>query len=155
MRKNKRKNSPLNLRQRTIIEVRYRDGHSMKDIAKEIDRHPSTIIREIDGQPPKGVSKYIADVSHRKALQRIAKRGNKYKLDKNENLKKYVISKMKLGWSPEQISIRLSVDYRKDKNMQVSYEAIYQYVYAQIHRNGNGTVKKRSGHKTDTGDIRS
>lgn len=49
---------------------------------------------------------------------------------------------MKLGWSPEQISIRLSVDYEKDKNMRTSHEAIYQYVYAQIHRGGNGTVKK-------------
>lgn len=142
MRKSKKKNSPLTLRERTIIEVRYRDGNSIRSIAKEIDKNPSTVSREIDGKPPRGVGKYIADVSHRKALQRIAKRGNKYKLDKNENLKEYVISKMKLGWSAEQISIRLLVDYKRDKTMRASYEAIYQYVYAQIHRGGNGTVKK-------------
>lgn len=142
MRKNKKKNSPLTLRERTIIEVRYRDGNSIRSIAKEIGKNPSTVSREINGKPPTGVGKYIADVSHRKALQRIAKRGNKYKIDKNEDLKEYVINKMKLGWSPEQISIRLSVDYKRDKTMRSSYEAIYQYVYAQIHRNGNGTVKK-------------
>ena len=142
MRKNKKKNSPLTLRERTIIEVRYRDGNSIRSIAKEINKNPSTIFREIDGKPPTGVGKYIADVSHRKALERIARRGNKSKLDKNEDLKEYVINKMKLGWSPEQISIRLPVDYEKDKNMRASHEAIYQYVYAQIHRGGNGTVKK-------------
>jgi transposase, IS30 family len=26
--------------------------------------------------------------------------------------------------------------------MRISYEAIYQYVYAQVHRGGNGSVKK-------------
>lgn len=142
MSKNKKKNSPLTLRERAIIEVRYRDGNSIRSVAKEINKNPSTIFREIDGKPPAGIGKYIADVSHRKALKRIARRGNKYKLDKNENLKEYVINKMKLGWSPEQISLRLSVDYEKDKNMRTSHEAIYQYVYAQIHRGGNGTVKK-------------
>ena len=142
MRENKKKNSPLTLRERTIIEVRYRDGNSIRSIAKEIGKNPSTVSREIDGKPSRGVGKYIADVSHRKALQRIAKRGNKYKLDKNKDLKEYVISKMKLGWSPEQISLRLSIDYKRDKTMRSSYEAIYQYVYAQIHRSGNGTVKK-------------
>ena len=79
MRKNKVKNSPLTLRERTIIEVRYRDGNSIRSIAKEINKNPSTVSREIDGKPPIGVGKYIADVSHRKALQRIARRGNKYK----------------------------------------------------------------------------
>ena len=142
MRKNKRRNSPLTLRERAIIEVRYRDGNSIRSIAKEIEKNPSAVSREIGGKPPKGVGKYIADVSHRKALERIAKRGNKYKLDKNEDLKEYVINKMKLGWSPEQISLRLSLDYKRDKTMRASYEAIYQYVYAQIHRGGNGTVKK-------------
>lgn len=142
MRKNKKKNSPLTLRERTIIEVRYRDGNSIRNIAKEIEKNPSTVSREIDGKPPRGIGKYIADVSHRKALERIAKRGNRSKLDKNENLKEYIINKMKLGWSPEQISIRLSLDYKRDENMRASYEAIYRYVYAQINRDGNGTVKK-------------
>lgn len=113
-----------------------------RSIAREISKNPSTVFREIGGKPPRGIGKYIADVSHRKALERIARRGNRSKLDKNEDLKEYVIDKMKLGWSPEQISIRLPVDYKKDKAMRASYEAIYQYVYAQIHRGGNGTVKQ-------------
>lgn len=46
---------------------------------------------------------------------------------------------MKLGWSPEQISIRLPIDH---KGQEISYEAIYQFVYAQIHREGNGNIRE-------------
>lgn len=136
------KNSPLNLRERTIIEVRYRDGYSMRAIAKELGRDPGTISREIDGKPPRGRGKYIADIAHRKALGRIKKRGNISKIKKNERLRKYVKEKLKFGWSPEQIELRLPIDYPNDETMRISYEAIYQFVYNQIHRNGHGTVKK-------------
>ena len=57
MSKNKKKNSPLTLRERTIIEVRYRDGNSIRSVAKEINKNPSTIFREIDGKPPAGIGK--------------------------------------------------------------------------------------------------
>jgi IS30 family transposase len=137
-----KKNSPLNLSERTVIEVRYRDGFSMRDIAKELARSPGTISREIDGRPPRGSGKYIADIAHRKALERVGKRGNISKMDKNKKLKDYVIERLVLGWSPEQIEIRLPIDYPRDKSMRISYEAIYQYVYAQVNRGGNGTVKK-------------
>lgn len=59
----------------------------------------------------------------------------------HEPLRVYVIKKLKIGWSPEQIEIRLPLKYPKDTAMRISYEAIYQYVYAQIHRGGHGAVK--------------
>lgn len=138
----KKKNSPLNLSERTVIEVRYRDGCSMRNIAKELDRNPGTISREIDGRPPRGKGKYIADIAHRKALERIKKRGNVSKIEKNKKLRNYVKKKLKLGWSPEQIKLRLLIDYPNDKAMRISYEAIYQYVYAQVNRGGHGKVKE-------------
>ena len=139
----KKKKPPLDLRERTIIEVRYRDGNSMRNIAKELDRNVSTISREIDGKPPRGIGKYIADVSHRKVLERISNRGNISKIDKYTELKEYVIKNLKLGWSPEQISGRIKKDYPRNKIiMRISHEAIYQYVYNQFHRGGNGTLKK-------------
>jgi len=146
MRKNKTKNpkgcKPLTLRERIDIELMYRYGTSINNIAKKLGRNKSTISREINGKPPTGMDKYDADIAHRKALERITKRGNISILKRNKELRKYVIEKLKLGWSPEQISLRLSIDYEKDKNMRISHEAIYQYVYEQIHRGGNGFVKK-------------
>ena len=133
---------PLTLRERIDIESKYRYGMSITNIAKEIGRNKSTVSREVKNKPRRGIGKYDADISHRKALVRIAKRGNVSVIGRNEKLREYVVEKLKLGWSPEQISIRLPIDYREDKEMRISYEAIYQYVYNQVRRGGNGKVKK-------------
>jgi len=41
----------------------------------------------------------------------------------------YVTERLQGEWSPEEISKRLKVEYVWDMNMQVSHEAIYQYIY--------------------------
>jgi IS30 family transposase len=48
-------------------------------------------------------------------------------------LQAYVTTHLKLGWSPEQISATAPGD--------ISHEAIYQYIYAQVYRNGWGELK--------------
>lgn len=82
------------------------------------------------------MGKYQAHIAHAEALEnRHGKKGFRLK---NVLIQKYVVEKMKLGWSPEQISLRLPIDHNKKT---ISYEAIYQYVYAQVYRGGNGVVK--------------
>lgn len=134
--------TPLTLRDRIDIEQKYMYSVSITDIAQYLNRNKSTVSREVKGKDRTGKNKYRADVSHRKALERISQRGNVAILNKNKRLNDYVIDKIKLGWSPEQISGRLKKDYKNHKAMRVSYEAIYQFVYAQIYRGGNGKVKK-------------
>jgi IS30 family transposase len=144
MKKKKQSNgkSPLSLRERTIIELGWcRDGKTITDIANELDRNKSSISREIDGRPRRGLGKYNADVVHRKALDRIKKRGNTPKTVRVAGLKVYIEEKLVLGWSPQQISIRLPIIYKKDTAMRISYEAVYQEVYRRVHRGGNGAVK--------------
>jgi IS30 family transposase len=99
------------------------------------------VSREISGKPRKGIGKYDADIAHRKALERIGKRGNTPKTLRVAGLKVYIEDKLSLGWSPEQISIRLPIEYKKDIQMRISYEAIYQEVYRRVRRGGNGRVK--------------
>jgi IS30 family transposase len=135
--------SPLTIRERSIIEIRWcRDGKTVTDIAKELMRNKSSISRELKDIPRRGAGKYNADVAHRKALERIRKRGNIPKTVRAPGLKTYIEEKLVLGWSPEQISIRLPIAYKKDKVMRISYEAIYQEVYRRVHRSGNGAVKQ-------------
>ena len=124
---------------RIKIEIRYRDGWSLRKIAEYLGngRTAGSICREISGKPRKGIGKYQAHIAHEKALAgRIGKK--QFRL-KNKLIRNYVVEKLKLGWSPEQIALRLPIDHLKEN---ISYEAIYQYVYAQIYRGGNGTVKE-------------
>jgi transposase, IS30 family len=135
----------LTMRERSIIEIRYtKDNWNITQIAAEIGKHKSTVSRELKGKNRSGRNKYRADVANVKACERIEKRGNKSKISKDSELEKYIIEKLMLGWSPEQISGRIKKDYPLDITMHISYEAIYQYVYKQYYRNGNGSLKKES-----------
>jgi IS30 family transposase len=135
----KRTFKQLTLQDRIKIEIRYcLDNKSLRDIALELGNHRTagTISREIFGKPRKGYGKYQAHIAHAQALEK--RYGKKELRLKNELIQKYVVEKMKLGWSPEQISLRLPIDH---KGEHISHEAIYQYIYAQIERKGNGRVK--------------
>lgn len=139
--KKRKRFNRITYRERVIIENRYCvDKKKFSEIAKELNRPTSTISREIAGKPRIGMGKYSADRAQTKVEENRKKQGRKTKLN-YQPLKEYLIKKLRLGWSPEQIALRLPIDYPEDRKMRISYEAIYQYIYSQIHRNGNGTVK--------------
>lgn len=132
----------ISYKERVTIENRYCiDKKSMSDIASELGRSKSAVSREINGRPRMGNGKYTADKAQAEVEKKRGNQGRKSKFD-YEPLKEYVTEKLKLGWSPEQIEIRLPVDYLNDEKMRISYEAIYQHIYSQIHRGGNGALKK-------------
>lgn len=141
---NKAGNTPFTLRERSMIEVRWcRDSKNITEIAKELRRNKSSVSREIDGRPRKGQGRYHADRAHRKARDRIAKRGNTPKTAANANLRLYIETKMRDEcWSPEQIHLRLPIDFPDDETMRAAPETIYQEIYRRVHRGGNGAVKQ-------------
>src|SRR3989338_1544465 len=97
--KQKRRFSQLNLNDRIKIEIRYKDGWSLRKIADYLGngRTSGSICREIDGKPRKGIGKYQAHINHEKALnRRISKKSLQLK---NELIRNYVVEKLKLGWS--------------------------------------------------------
>lgn len=124
---------------RAIIGQKYKEGLSFEEIGKIIGRPKSTIFREINKYKSKELGFYRADVAHAKALNKRKYRGVRPRL-KNDLIRAYAIEKMKLGWSPEQIAIRLPIDHPGEN---ISYEAIYKFVYAQIYQNGNGKLKDK------------
>ena len=130
--------SQLTLTDRVKIEVKYRDGMNFRDIAAYLGngRTAGSISREIAGRRKNGHGKYQAHISHERALKR--RYGKKSSRLKNNLIRSYTKEKMKIGWSPEQISIRLPIDHPGN---EISHEAIYQFVYAQVRRGGNGLVK--------------
>ena len=134
----RKKFKQLTLDDRIRVEIKYREGLSLRDIAKHLGggRTAGSICREIGGQPRHGNGKYQAHISHGQALKK--RYGKKPTRLKTDFIRSYTKEKLKLGWSPEQISLRLPIDHYQNK---ISHEAIYQFIYAQVRCKGNGTVK--------------
>lgn len=142
--KNKQKKIPskrLDLSERIQIEIKYSQGFNLGEIAEHLGkgRNKSTISREIGGRPRNGFGKYQAYQANCRAEKREESRGKRDRL-KNEDIRVYVVEKLKLGWTPEQVEMRIGKEL--GKQYSISYEAIYQFIYSQVNRGGNGNIKK-------------
>lgn len=136
----------LTIHDRDLIEIRYCiDKKTVSAIAGELHRPLCTVTREIANKPRVGRGKYSAKVAQAEALSASARQGRKRKLDRNDELRALVTLKLKgdgtsgSGWSPEQIAghIKEHTDLEP-----VCTKTIYTYIYASIHRGGNGAVKE-------------
>jgi IS30 family transposase len=112
---------------------------SIRSIAAELGRSPSSVSREVQKNKPLHFARYTPRLAHERALEHRTHRGRIDRL-KNRMIRMYVHTKLKEGFSPEQIAGRMRIDIKE----QISHEAIYQYIYAQVHRSGRGDV--RPGH---------
>lgn len=100
----------------------------MKTIATLIQRHPSTITREVTAQCTYQRC-YRALRSHDRAVQVRHRQKQPKKLDRYPLLQAYVFSRLRQQWSPEEIAKRLRHEYPDDAHMHISHESIYTYIY--------------------------
>jgi len=123
----------LSIEERELMQQRLWQRKSLRQIAKELKRDPSTLSREI-GRNPSCERKlsYSPRLAQTRALKKRKSRGRTERL-KNNIVRSYVITHLKLRWSPEQIANRIKKDIPGNS---VSHEAIYQFIYHQIHRQG-------------------
>ncbi len=114
---------------RVRIEVLLREGYKQIEIADKLMVNRSTISREIRNRgTPSGYHAKQAEINYQ------LKRGKCHPRRKIEETRvgTYVLEKIRLGWSPETISGRLSLEIEwglRDKNEYVNPESIYQFVY--------------------------
>lgn len=101
-----------------------------RDIAKILNKHRSTIWRELRRNKTDNKSGYSARVAKLNVKQRRIRANRRFKkLDNNKWLKKYIDKKIELKWSPEQISGRLKIDHPNDRNKIIGKDSIYKYIY--------------------------
>ena len=132
-----KKRSPLalTLADREEISRGLALGHSLRSIAARIQRSPSTISREINRNG--GYDHYRATQADQAAWDR-AHRPKPCKLAGNQLLSRKVAEKLRLLWSPEQISGWLKVEFPDEEHNQVSHETIYRSLFVQA----RGVLKK-------------
>jgi transposase, IS30 family len=141
----KRHQTYLTYTQRCQISEFLARKMSISQIALALDKHKSTIYREIK----RGIKSdgKITLYNARYAMQKYKKqRENSKKLYKyTEKIKEYVIENLEKGLSPEQISGRLSID---NPDLSISHETIYKEIWAD--KKAGGTLYKylrRGGRK--------
>lgn len=104
-------------------------GNSFREIARQLNRHASTISREVSAG---GANKYIyravraQNRARRNAVKR--KKGKRF-INNDLRLKRYIYKKLRKKWSPKQIAEELKTDYPVDMTMRISPDTIYSYLY--------------------------
>ena len=122
----------LSLLERERIQDLHRSGLSIRKIAAEMKRSPSTVSRELRRNTV-SVRGYLPHTAHRLSVTRRA-RPRRPKLLANAELRGFVQSRLAKKWSPQQISNRLAKDFPDAPHMRVSTETIYQAIY--VHARG-------------------
>ena len=135
----------LSLGEREEISRGLAGGESLRVIAAQLGRAPSTVSREVAANG--GRRRYRACRADERSL-RQARRPKVAKLARCERLRAIVEAKLELRWSPQQISRWLVRAFPNDPEMRVSHETIYLSLFVQA----RGALRKeltrylRSGH---------
>ena len=121
----------LSEHERYIIAFCMKRGVSKPKIAEFLDRHPSTIYREVSRNVTHHDNWYRHFIAHNYAIarRRRERRGSHFTAEQwgmVENL-------LKCKYSPEQIAGML----KKTKEFSISHETIYQYIIKDKRRGGD------------------
>ena len=126
----------LGLADREVISRGLAVGLSVREIARQLGRAPSTVSREINRND--GREEYRACRAHAATCRR-GRRPKRTVFERCPALAAVVEAWLELEqWSPDQISARLRVAFPDDETMRVAPETIYQALY--VH--GRGGLRK-------------
>lgn len=131
----KRSHHALTMAEREDISRGIVAGLSIRHIAANLNRSPSTISREISRNG--GCAHYRATQADESAWQR-ALRPKQCKLAQYPKLARIIEVKLKANWSPEQIAGWLKRTHPGDESYHVSHETIYRSLFIQA----RGVLKK-------------
>lgn len=130
-----RSSRSLSLTEREEISRGIARHKSLRSIANQLGRAPSTISLEVKRN--EGDQQYRATQADQAAWDR-ARCPKQCKLVGNSALTQTITNKLQLNWSPDQISGWLKREYPTEAHHQVSHETIYRSLYVQA----RGVLKK-------------
>ncbi|MFE5290530.1 IS30 family transposase [Nocardia sp. NPDC056611] len=136
---------------RIHIADRLREKATVRQIAAELGRSPSTISREIrrNGMPLRGKESrwaYRPYAAQRRAEARRPRPKHR-KIGQHPQLREFIQQHLSLRWSPEQICHALRARFPDQPEMHVVHETIYQALYVQ----GRGELRRELAKALRTG----
>jgi IS30 family transposase len=136
--------SHFTIKERNTLQSMRDKGANVISIAEKLDRHASSIYREISRNTNK-LSYCCLDAEEKAKTRRrdstsFSKRGN-------QELMKTVNRLFEKDLSPEQIAGRLRLERPKHKDWHISHETIYQSIYDRIKSGENLRSHLRHGHQ--------
>jgi IS30 family transposase len=151
----------LSFSERERISRGLASGKSLRAIACQLGRSPSTISREVARCG--GRHGYRALAAER-ACQQRSRRPKPTKLQRSPRLREAVEAGLGELWSPQQISARLRADHPDDPELRISHETIYKALYVQSRgelrrqlaanlRSGRSRRRRRGSQRKDWGRI--
>jgi IS30 family transposase len=131
---------------RIHIADRLREKASLRTIAAELGRSPSTISREVrrNRHPTNGQYRPHAAQARADARRPRPKPG---KIGQSPELRDFIQRHLELRWSPEQICQALRARFADRPEMHVVHETIYQALYVQ----GRGELRRELTRALRTG----
>ncbi|MET7760468.1 IS30 family transposase [Streptomyces sp. NPDC005389] len=137
---------------RIHISDRLREKASVRQIAAELGRSPSTISREIRRNRrtmPNGGWFYRPHTAQARADARRP-RPKRGKIGQSPELRDFIQDHLTMRWSPEQICQALRTRFPDRPEMHVTHETIYQALYVQ----GRGELRRELNRALRTGRAR-
>ncbi|WP_433855039.1 IS30 family transposase [Streptomyces kronopolitis] len=132
---------------RIHIADRLREKATIRAIAAELGRSPSTISREVRRNRtvlPKGGWYYRPHTAQRRADQRRP-RPKPSKIGQSPELRDFIQTRLELQWSPEQICRALRDGFPERPEPHVTHETVYQALYSRgrgdLHRDLTGHLR--------------
>jgi len=140
----------LSEQERVCIFHQQMCGLTHAEMARRLNRHRATIGRELKRfrRHPSwpAYRQYFPDGADRLARE-TRRRQRGFRWTAHRPLLAYVLRKLRLEWSPEQIAGRLARDFVSDKQMRVSPPGIYRYIQVDRQKGGSLWKRLRQSHK--------
>lgn len=134
---------------RIHIADRLREKATVRQIAAELGRSPSTVSREIRRNRHPTNGQYRPHAAHARAEARRP-RPKPGKIGQNPELRDFIQDHLDIRWSPEQICQALRAQFPDRPEMHVAHETVYQALYVQ----GRGELRRELARALRTGRAR-
>ncbi|WP_406109907.1 IS30 family transposase [Kitasatospora purpeofusca] len=135
--------------ERIHIADRLREKATIRAIAAELGRSPSTVSREIQRNCHPESGRYRPHAAQARADARRP-RPKPGKIGQNPQLRDFIQDHLDLKWSPEQICQALRAQFPERPEMHVVHETVYQALYVQ----GRGELRRELAAALRTGRAR-